>query len=66
MRDVMTLNEAAVLLDVGRGTLEKLCKQGRIEHAVKIGSMWRINVRLEWPQMFGEETGDEHARGDGR
>lgn len=66
LREVLTLNEAALLLDVSRHTLEKLCKQGRIEHAARIGTMWRINAKLEWPQMFGEEERDEHASGNGR
>ena len=43
-------------------TVTKMCRDGTIVHAVKIGRDWRINCTAEWPEMFPDEKeSDERA-----
>ena len=52
---IMDLTDASNLLDMSRSALYQACERGEVEHAAKIGTMWRINAELEWPQLFGED-----------
>lgn len=36
-------------------TVTKMCRDGTIVHAAKIGRDWRINCTAEWPEMFPDE-----------
>ena len=42
MNGTLTLQEAAIILKVHVKTLEKLCRDGKIPGAFKVGFHWRI------------------------
>lgn len=43
MNGILTIKEAAEILKVNMKSLEKLCREGKIPGAFKVGSLWRIH-----------------------
>ena len=40
---LLSLKEAAEVLKIGVRTLEKLCREGKMPGAIRIGRQWRID-----------------------
>lgn len=60
MRELMDAGEVAEQL-YGRVTkstvnmVGRMCANGTIKHAEKIGRKWYVNARLEWPGFWAEK-----------
>lgn len=52
MSDLLTTREAAELLKLKRDTLERMCRDGRIE-AVRVSRFWRVE-RCEVMRLIEE------------
>lgn len=50
MKKTMTVKEAAILWDISDRRIVALCKQGRIENAIKEGNEWRIPIGTPKPK----------------
>lgn len=44
MGKVLTLKEAAIEYKVNPKTLERLCREGKVAGAFRIGNLWRIDT----------------------
>ena len=53
MNGILTIKEAAEILKVNPKSLEKLCREGKIPGAFRIGSLWRI--RSDYIYKQGEK-----------
>ena len=55
MDKIVTIKQAAEVLQLHPGSVWRMCKDGEIKHAQKTGGRWLINLTHEYPQLFGQE-----------
>jgi excisionase family DNA binding protein len=54
--EFLTIDEAALLLRLGKRTTYELARNGRLPGAVKVGGQWRVHRQqlLKWVQEGGD------------